>query len=86
MSIPPRNKMKRELLNLKEGNVILIETSSDNALKTGIDSIKTMLSRKYTGIILSASRSCSNLLKLYKENRITQKKKLFCVLFAKIKV
>lgn len=66
--------IKKELFALKEGSIILIDTNADTALKIGIDSIKTMLSKKYTGIILSASRPCPNLLSLYKKNRIDVKK------------
>ena len=53
---------------------MLIETTAENALEMSISAVKILTSKDYTGIILSASRPCKNLLDIYNNSKIDTKK------------
>ncbi len=67
-------KLKKELSNLPEGWIVLLETTAEDAFKAGLAATKILVNKEYKAIILSASRPCSNLLELYKKNSIDIKK------------
>lgn len=67
-------KLESELKALPKGGIMLIETAAENALEMSISAIKILTRKNYTGIILSASRPCRNLLDIYNNNRIDTKK------------
>lgn len=69
----------KELNSCLEGGIVLIETSASKILEVHLAAVKWLSKKKYTQIILSTTRPCKNLLKLYKENNIdTSKLILLC--------
>lgn len=64
------NKLKQELKDLPENWIVMLETSAENSLKMGIEAVKILTQKGLFAIVLSASRPCSNLLQLYKKNKI----------------
>ncbi|MFH0715002.1 MAG: hypothetical protein V1847_04305 [Candidatus Diapherotrites archaeon] len=60
----------KELNNLGEGAIVLIETTTDKMLEVQLSVTKWLSHKKYAQIILSTSRPCKNLLNLYKKNNI----------------
>jgi len=71
--LPFDKKLKKELSNLPDEWIVLLETSAENSLKVSLAVLKILVNEGYTGIILSASRPCSNILNLYKKNEINTK-------------
>ncbi len=72
--------LKEVFGDLPEGSIVLLETSVEKSLNTGIGSVKIM-AKNNKGSILSASRPCSNLLNLYQKNGIDTKNLfIFCCL------
>ena len=63
-------KLAKEFNNLGEGAIVLIETTAEKILEVNLAAVKWLSEKKYIQIILSTSRPCTNLLKLYKENGI----------------
>lgn len=59
----------KEILS-SPGFIVLIETSSENALEIGLDTVKMLVEDKQKGIIISANRPYSNIINLYKKNNI----------------
>lgn len=60
----------KELNNLDEGTIVLIETTTEKILEVNLAVVKWLSGKKYTQIILSTSRPCHNLISLYKKNNI----------------
>ncbi len=67
-------KLARELAEADEGAVVLVETPIENAPEVGLEAIRAMVKRGYTGIIVSASRPYTNLVSVYAKNGIDTKK------------
>ena len=59
------------------GFIVLIETSSENALEIGLDAVKMLIEDKQKGIIISANRPFSNVINLYKKNNIDTSRLFF---------
>jgi len=71
--------LAKELNNLEEGAIFLIETDASKLLEVHLAAMKWFSEKKYTQIVLSTSRPCKNLLSLYKENGIdTSKLMILC--------
>lgn len=68
--LPFEEKLEKEFADLPEGWIVLIETNAEDSLKVGLAAINILTDKNYGGIILSASRPCSNLLTLYKNSSI----------------
>lgn len=66
-------KLEKELRALPEEWIVLLETSAENSLKVSLAALKILMNKGYVGIIVSASRPCSNLLELYSKNKINTK-------------
>lgn len=66
-------KLEKELSDLPDEWIVLLETSAENSLKVSLTALKLLINKGYAGIILSASRPCSNILDLYKKNEINTK-------------
>ncbi len=67
-------KIVKELNNCSEGDIFLIETTASKILEVHLAAVKWINEKKYAQIILSTSRPCKDLLKLYKENSIDTSK------------
>ena len=67
-------KLKAELEDIPNGWIVMLETSAENALEVNIAVMKILTDKNYTGLIISASRPCRNLLALYEKNSINTKK------------
>jgi len=67
-------KIKKELSNLPKGFTVILETRSEKALEANLAVMKLLINKNYTVIILSAIRPYSNLMNLYKNNKINTKK------------
>ena len=67
-------KLEKDLSDLPEGWIILLETSAENALEVNLAVMKILTDKNYTGLIISANRPCKNLLALYEKNSINTKK------------
>src|SRR3989344_1688205 len=65
-----KKKLAKEFNNLEKWAIVLIETTASKILEVHLAAVKWLSDKKYTQIILSTSRPCKNLLKLYKENGI----------------
>lgn len=64
-----------ELNNLPEGLVVMLETSVEKILNVSLLTIKILSDKKNDiGIIVSASRPYTNLMRLYEQKRIDAKK------------
>lgn len=70
-------KLEKELSELSEDWIVLLETNVENALEISITAIKMLTNKNYIGIVVSASRPYSNLMSLYKKNNIDTKKIFF---------
>lgn len=69
-----KKELIKELNEVMEGWIIMVETEAENCLELSLLSIKTLLERGYSGIILSASRPYLNLMDLYKKSEIKTEK------------
>jgi len=70
--------ISKELINLPEGWIVLLETSVEKILETSLSAIKFLTGEKnYIGIVLSASRPQKNLADLYEQKGIDTTKILF---------
>ena len=67
-------KLKAELEDIPNGWIVMLETSAENVLEVNIAVMKILTDKNYTGLIISASRPCRNLLALYEKNSINTKK------------
>lgn len=72
--LPFEERLEKEFKDLPEGWIILLETGAEDALKISLAAIKILTNKNYNGIILSASRPCSNLFNVYEKNNIDIKK------------
>ena len=71
--------LDKELKNLPDGFIVLIETSAERALEVSSNAVKSILSNKrYTLIVVSASRPYPNLIDIYQKNKIDTKR-IFCI-------
>lgn len=78
--IDAKNLVK-ELSSCPEGGIVLIETDASKIWDVHLAAVKWLSGKGYAQIVLSVSRSCKNLLKLYKENGIdTGKMIIVCTL------
>lgn len=68
------SKLKKELGNLPEGWIVLVETNVETISDAGLALTKLLIDKSYSGIIISASRPCNNLLELYKNKKINADK------------
>ncbi len=66
--------LQKELANLPDEWIALVETSANKIINVNTACMKYFIDKNYTGIVLSASRPCTNLLKLYEENKIDKSK------------
>src|SRR3989344_2772727 len=69
-----KKKLAKEFNNLEKWAIVLIETTASKILEVHLAAVKWLSDKKYTQIILSASRPCKNLLNLYKKNNIDTNK------------
>jgi hypothetical protein len=67
-------KIEKELSDLPDSWIVLLETSAEKAMEVSLAAIKILTRKGYTGIILSASRPYLNLVNLYRSNGIDEKK------------
>jgi hypothetical protein len=67
-------KLAKELADVDEGTIVLVETAIENAPEVGLDAIRTMVKKGFTGIIVSASRPYTNLVAVYEKGGIDTKK------------
>jgi len=68
-------KISKELNNLPEGWIVMLETSPEKMLEVSLSTIKFLSDEKnYIGIIVSASRPQKNLIQLYEQKNIDTKK------------
>src|SRR3989338_8174563 len=67
-------KLKAELEDIPNDSIVLIETSAEKAMDVNLAVMKILTDKDYTGLIISASRPCKNLLVLYEKNSINTKK------------
>ncbi len=67
-------KLKKELSNLSDGCIVLLETSAEKAQEAGLAVMNILTQADQKAVILSASRPCSNLLNLYQKKGIDVKK------------
>jgi len=68
-------KISKELNNLPDGWIVMLETSPEKMLEVSLSAIKFLSDEKnYIGIIVSASRPQKNLIQLYKQKKIDTKK------------
>lgn len=63
--------LDQEITDIEDGQVVLLETSAENAVEVGLSAMRIMTTKKATAIFLSASRPCTNILTLYKKNGIS---------------
>jgi len=68
--------VEKELNNITEGSIVLIETNVENSNELNLTLIKVLTVKDY-GFILSASRPYSNLISFYKKNNINTEKLFF---------
>ena len=66
-------KLKKELEDLPEDSIVLLETSADSSLETSIALVKLLVNKHNKGIILSANRPYITLMNLYEKNNIDTK-------------
>ena len=66
----------KEILG-NSGYIVLVETSSENALASGLEIVKFLVDNSQKGIIISASRPYSNIISLYKKSNIDTGKLFF---------
>ncbi|QQG40071.1 MAG: hypothetical protein HYS81_01525 [Candidatus Aenigmatarchaeota archaeon] len=66
--------LEKELQDLPEGWIALIETDAEKSTDVGVAAIKIMTSGSYTGIVISASRPCRNLLDMYEKKGVARSK------------
>ncbi len=66
--------LEKELSDLPEGWIVLLETSAEKILEVSLAVIKILTDKNYTGLVISANRPCNNLLSLYEKNSINTKK------------
>ncbi len=69
-----KKKLEKELNNLPEGWIVLLETSAEKVLEVNLAVMKILIDKNYTGLVISANRPCRNLLELYEKNSINTKK------------
>ena len=76
-------KLKKEMSELPDSWIAILETSAENTFKVSIEAMKILMKKGLTAIILSASRPHPNLFQLYKSNKIDTNKVfvLCCVVF-----
>ena len=70
-------KIEKELNNVPEGGITLIETNVENSNELNLAVIKVLTVKNYYGLILSASRPYANLISFYKKNNINTEKLFF---------
>ncbi len=71
-------KLKKELENLPEDWVVMLETTSSKIVSISREALKILVGKRYTGIILSANKPCSSLISSLRESGIA-KEKLFVI-------
>ena len=62
--------LEKELLNLPEGWIVLLETKAEESFETGLAATKILTKQGYRGIIISASRPYANLITIYTQKSI----------------
>lgn len=68
-------KISKELCNLPESWIVMLETSPEKMLDVTLSTIKFFSNEKnYIGIIVSASRPQKNLIQIYEQKKINTKK------------
>jgi len=60
----------KELKNIPEDYIVLVETSAENAFEVALAIVKVLIKKNDRGIIVSANRPYINLLNIYKRNQI----------------
>jgi len=70
-------KLMKDLKNISEDSIVLLEVSPEKAFEMGLASVKFLSDKKASGIIVSANRPYSNLLDVYKKNDIDTSKMFF---------
>ena len=69
--------IRKELSNLPTAWIVMLETDPENMLDVSISTIKMLTSKSYVGVVLSVSRPYSNLVNVYKRNKINIEKIFF---------
>jgi len=67
-------QLDKELKNIPEDYIVLIETSADRAFDVALEAVKYLTKKNDHGIIVSANRPYCNLLNIYKRNNIETNK------------
>ncbi|MBI4439842.1 hypothetical protein HY638_02630 [Candidatus Woesearchaeota archaeon] len=68
------NKLEKEFGKIPEGWIVLLETDAESVLGLSLATIKLLTEKGYSGIIVSASRPCNNLLGIYAQHGIDAKR------------
>jgi len=67
-------KLKGEFKDLPENWIIMLEASAEKLLSISLESMKILTQKGLSAIVLSTSRPCTNLIKLYKNKKINVNK------------
>ena len=67
-------QLDKELKNMPEDYIVLLETSAEKAFEVALAAMKHMTNKNDHAIIVSANRPSVNLLNIYKRNNIETKK------------
>jgi hypothetical protein len=67
-------KMKKELANLPQGWIAMLETKADMLMEVNINAVKHLSSKNYNVIMVSGVRPYNYLLEVYDKNKVNRKK------------
>ena len=67
-------KFAGDLSSFSDGLIVLLETSADRSFETSLESVAFLSDKNDNGIIVSANRPYSNLMKVYKDKNIDTSK------------
>ncbi len=68
------DNLKKQLSQLKEGQIILLETSAENSFNATCIAIEILTKKEFAGIILSSAKPCNTLIESFTKKKISTKK------------